>query len=73
MPSSALGVKRRIRAVAALAPAGSSRRKPGILPVTLTFSWGRDVPTLYLVAQDDVTLQLDGMYELFERTPATTR
>src|SRR4030095_12465927 len=29
------------------------------------------VPTLYLVAQDDVFLPLAGMYELFERTPAT--
>jgi predicted dienelactone hydrolase len=64
-------VERRIRAVVALAPAGSSHRKPGILPVTLEFGWGRDVPTLYLVAENDVSLPLAGMYELFERTPAT--
>lgn len=63
-------VERRIGAVVALAPAGSSQRKPGILPVTLQFSWGRDVPTLYLVAENDVSLPLAGMYELFERTPA---
>ena len=61
----------RIRAVVALAPAGSSQPKPGILRVTLTFTWGRDVPTLYLVAENDVSLPLAGMYELFERTPAT--
>lgn len=61
----------RIRAVVALAPGGSSRPKPGILPVKLTFSWGRDVPTLYLVAEHDTVLPLAGMYELFERTPAT--
>jgi dienelactone hydrolase len=64
-------VERRIGAVVALAPAGSSQRKPGILPVTLQFRWLRDVPTLYLVAENDVSLPLAGMYELFERTPAT--
>ena len=63
--------ERRIRAVVALAPGGASKRKPGILPAKLTFAWGRDVPTLYLVAEDDVSLPLAGMYELFERTPAT--
>jgi predicted dienelactone hydrolase len=61
----------RIRAVVALAPGGSSRPKPGILPASLTFNWGRAVPTLYLVAEDDVSLPLAGMYELFARTPAT--
>ena len=64
-------VERRIRAVVALAPGGSSRPKPGILRGKLTFSWGRDVPTLYLVAENDISLPLAGMYELFERTPAT--
>ena len=64
-------VERRIRAVVALAPGGASQRKPGILPGTLTFAWGRDVPTLYLVVEDDVQLPLVGMFELFERTPAT--
>ena len=61
-------VDARIRAVVALAPAGSSKPRPGILPVKLTFAWGRDVPTLYLVAENDVALPLSGMYELFERT-----
>jgi dienelactone hydrolase len=61
----------RIHAVVALAPAGSSNPKPGIIPVKLTFAWGRDVPTLYLVAENDTPLPLDGMYELFERTRAT--
>ncbi len=64
-------VERRIRAVVALAPAGASRPKPGILPVKLTFAWGRDVPTLYLVAENDASLPLEGMYEMFARTPAT--
>jgi dienelactone hydrolase len=60
-----------IRAVVALAPGGNSQPRPGILPGKLNFNWGRDVPTLYLVAEDDVPLPLAGMYELFERTPAT--
>lgn len=64
-------VESRIRAVVALAPGGSSNPRPGILPVKLTFSWGRDVPTLYLVAENDICLPLAGMYELFEKTPAT--
>jgi dienelactone hydrolase len=66
----AAGEEPRIGAVAALAPAGSSRPKPGILPVKLTFNWSRDIPTLYLVAENDISLPLTGMYELFERTPA---
>lgn len=64
-------VEPRIRAVVALAPGGNSNPKPGILRAPLTFAWGRDVPTLYLVAENDVCLPLDGMYELFERTRAT--
>jgi dienelactone hydrolase len=64
-------VEGRIRAVVALAPGGSSRPKPGILPATLTFAWGRDVPTLYLVAENDTMTPLTGMYELFDRTPAS--
>jgi dienelactone hydrolase len=64
-------IDQRIRAVVALAPGGNSNPRPGILPVTLTFQYGRDVPTLYLVAENDVPLPLAGMYELFERTAAT--
>jgi dienelactone hydrolase len=63
----------RFRAIVALAPGGASNPKPGILPVTLTFAWGRDVPVLYLVADGDVCLPLTGMYELFDRTEATKR
>lgn len=63
----------RFRAIVALAPGGASNPKPGILPVTLAFAWGRDVPVLYLVADNDVCLPLAGMYELFDRTQATKR
>ena len=61
----------RVQAVVALAPGGNSNPRPGILPVTLSFQWGRDVPTLYLVAENDVPLPLAGMHELFDRTLAT--
>ncbi len=64
-------VDQRIQAVVALAPGGTSNPRPGILPVKLTFKWGRDIPTLYLVAENDVALPLAGMYETFARTPAT--
>jgi predicted dienelactone hydrolase len=67
----ATAIEPRIRAVVALAPGGSSQPKPGILPAKLTFAWSRDVPTLYLVAENDVMTPLGGMFELFERTPAT--
>jgi dienelactone hydrolase len=66
-------VERRIRAVVALSPGGGSKPRPGILPVKLAFDWGRDVPTLYLVAENDVALPLAGMYEIFARTPGTKR
>jgi dienelactone hydrolase len=64
-------VEERIGAIVALAPAGSSRPKPGIIPAKLTFTWGRDVPTLYLAGENDVAIPLSGVYELFERTRAT--
>jgi len=63
-------VEPRIRSVVALAPGGSSKRRPGILPLTLGFQWTREVPVLYLVADLDMSLPLDGMYEIFERAPA---
>jgi dienelactone hydrolase len=63
-------VVHQIRAVVALAPGGSSNPRPGILPAKLAFMWGRDVPTLILVADSDVCLPIDGMYEIFERIPA---
>jgi len=66
-------VDTRVRAVVALGPGGSSRPKPGILALTLTFEWGRDVPTLYLAAEDDVPIPLDAVTELVNRTRATRR
>jgi dienelactone hydrolase len=66
-------VEPRIRSVVAMAPGGNSNPRPGILPLTLSFVWGRDVPTLYLAAENDVMIPLTGVTELFDRTPASTR
>jgi predicted dienelactone hydrolase len=63
----------RIDAVVALAPGGSSERKPGILPLTLAFQWARDIPTLLIAAENDTALPLSGMQEIFERIPATRK
>ena len=66
-------LERRVRAVAALAPGGSSTPKPGILPLRLDFAWDRDIPTLYLAADSDVGIPAEGVAELFDRTPSTKR
>jgi dienelactone hydrolase len=63
----------RIRAVVALAPGGASRPRPGILPVELSFAWGRDISTVFLTGDEDVMTPLDGVVELFERTPGSKR
>jgi predicted dienelactone hydrolase len=61
-------VDSRVRAIVAHAPGGNSNPRPGILRAPLTFEWGRNVPVLYLVAENDTLLPMDGMRELFERT-----
>jgi predicted dienelactone hydrolase len=63
----------RIRAVVANAPGGNSRPKPGIIRSPLTFAWKHEVPTLFLVGDEDVPLPLDGMFEIFERAPSPKR
>lgn len=63
----------RIESVVALAPGGGEPAPPGTIPAPLHFAWGRDVPTLYLVAEDDATLPIAGMYQLYERAPAPKR
>jgi dienelactone hydrolase len=66
-------VEPRVGAVVAMGAGGSTHPKPGILPLTLTFAWGRDVPTLFLAAEDDVPIPLSAVDELFDRTPASKR
>ena len=60
----------RIRAALPLAPAGGWTPMPAEpLREALDFAWGRDVPTLYLVADRDTLLPLRGMRELHDKTP----
>jgi predicted dienelactone hydrolase len=66
-------VESRIRAVVALAPGGARNPRPGILPVKLEFKWERDIPTLFMAAENDACLPLAGMYETFDRLPARRR
>ena len=64
----------RIRAALPLAPAGGRLPIPvNPLAKALDFDWGREVPTLYLVADRDTLLPLDGMHELFEKTHGPKR
>jgi len=65
---------RRIRAAFPLAPAGGSSPLPvDRLMASLDFAWGREVPTLFVVADRDTLLPLAGMRELLERTTSSKR
>ena len=65
---------RRIRAALPLAPAGGKSPLPADgLGDSLDFEWGRDVPTLFLVAERDTLLPLEGMRELLSRTKGTRK
>lgn len=65
---------RRIRAALPLAPAGGATPIPvPALHDALDFGWGREVPTLFLVAERDSLLPLAGMHELFDRTPSRSK
>ena len=64
----------RIRAALPLAPAGGASPLPvESLRAALDFGWGREVPTLFVVAERDTLLPLAGMHELLERTPSAKR
>ncbi len=60
---------RRIGAVVAFAPAGGKPTPPGMLDVHLPFTRTHRMPTLFVVAEDDTSLPLSTMHELFQRTP----
>ena len=61
----------RIAVAFPLAPAGSSKNLRGDLPhQALDFDWDRVVPTLFIVAERDSILPLEGMHELFALTRA---
>ena len=66
-------VEPRIDAVVALAPAGASDPRPGIIPAPRDFAWSRDVPTLVLAASADVSIPPDRVRDVFDRIPSTKR
>jgi dienelactone hydrolase len=63
----------RVRAVVALAPGGSSRPVPGVLPLALAFGWEQVVPLLILTGDRDVPVPLKGVQEIFRRAPDPKR
>jgi dienelactone hydrolase len=64
----------RVRAALPLAPAGGRLALPANpLADALDFRWGRDVPTLFVVAERDSILPLASMHDVFERMQATKR
>jgi dienelactone hydrolase len=63
----------RVGSLVAMAPGGGGQNRPGILPLRLSFDWGRDVPTLYLAAENDTPIPLADVRVLFDRTPASRR
>jgi dienelactone hydrolase len=68
------GLDRRIRAALPLAPAGGKSPLPtAVLREALDFAWERDIPTLYLVADRDTLLPLEGMRELLADTRGNKR
>lgn len=66
-------VEPRIAAIVALAAGGTKNPRPGILPVTLDFRWGREIPTLLVGAENDTSLPIDGMFETFDRIPSNQK
>jgi predicted dienelactone hydrolase len=64
----------RIRAALALAPAGGTTvLGTEVLQESLDLAWERAVPTLFVVADQDSLLPLQGMRELHARTPGPAR
>ena len=59
-----------IEAAVALAPAGASNPRPGIIPATLDFAWSREVPTLVIAGDSDVSIPLECVRDVFERVPS---
>lgn len=63
----------RVGSVVALAPGGSDRPRPGIIPCRLTFEWRREVPVLFVAGDGDVPVPLGNVVELYWRAPSPKR
>jgi dienelactone hydrolase len=59
--------------IVAMGPGGSENSRPSILPVKLTFAWPHPVPTLFIAAEHDVPIPLDGLRGIFDRAPEPKR
>ena len=59
--------------IVAMGAGGSENPRPGILPVKLTFKWRHPVPALFIAAEDDVPIPLEGLRETFARAPEPKR
>lgn len=63
----------RFASVVAHAPAGGSDPLPGIIPATLTFRWKREVPVMFLAAEQDRFIPWKSVAELYGRAPDAKR
>jgi predicted dienelactone hydrolase len=63
----------RIEAVVALAPAGATNPRPGTISAQLDFKWQRDVATLVVAAENDVSIPLAQVRDVFDRIPSRKR
>ena len=68
----------RVHAALPLAPAGGENPitaglQRNVLGSSLDLAWEREVPTLFLVAENDTLLPLESMRKLIERTPHPRR
>jgi len=63
----------RIGAVVALAPAGSATRRSGIIPVRASFRPERAVPTLFVGGDQDQSIPIGEVRELFNESPWPAR
>jgi dienelactone hydrolase len=69
----AADVDERIGAVVALAPAGSANRRPEIVPGRASFRPGRAVSTLLVGGDEDQSIPVNAVRELFDESPWPTR
>ncbi|MGH7682818.1 MAG: alpha/beta hydrolase family protein [Vulcanimicrobiaceae bacterium] len=69
----ALEAEPRIRAAVVHAPAGDKDARPGVFSGSLTFKWKREIPVLFLVAENDTMTPYVGQQRLFKRVPSPKR
>ncbi len=63
----------RVDAVVALAPAGGATRRPGTIPVRASFRREPTAPTLFVGGDQDQSIPIEGVRELFEEAPGPSR